>query len=455
MTTTKLAWCTPFSTASAIGHFSALVVSSLREHLGWEVDIFHPNGSGGRTRPDSGTELGDDAASVLGEYDTVVYNLGDNPANHGTFVKLLPQVPGLVVLHDVSLLHLMLPDLAAGPEQAVRRELERWYGAAGGEALTELRKNAAEWVKVPANVDAFPLVELVLENATGVVTHSEYAAGLLRERFAGDIWTLGLPREADDLEAEPVELEMIDDREVILQAGVPNRNKHIPAVIEAFDRAGISDKAQLVICGYGNGKDFADLQDEVSDRGLTDSVKLLGRVSDQTLDALRRKALIATVLRYPFGEAASAVLLDSMAYGLAVLTVNGGQYAEVPADTVVRIDTPPRAADMVPTLQRWIAEPEQARALGLRARAYVGEHHSGERYARDIAGVIEQAGSFARRRLLADQLATTLKSLGFSEDDEIVGVVGDAAAELFAAAPARPAEIFGRPKTERRSQIRV
>ncbi len=234
------------------------------------------------------------------------------------------------------------------------REVDRWYGEAGVALVTQLRADLSSTLGRPDIVDRFPMLELALGNAEGVVTHSRYAAELVRQRYAGDVWALPLPRTVanghDDV-ALPSE---IDERPIILQAGIPNRNKHIPAVIEAFDLAGLAAEAQLVVCGYGSTKDYDHLQALVSAKGLDGSVHLLGPVDDGVLDALRRRASIATVLRYPFGEAASAVLLDSMAYGLPVVTVDGGHYAEVPGETVARVAVPPRAGDIAPILRRWI-----------------------------------------------------------------------------------------------------
>jgi glycosyltransferase involved in cell wall biosynthesis len=438
----RLAWCTPFTPASAIGQFSAQVVNALQAP-GWQVDLYYPAKAGGRTWPVTGSELGADAASVLAGYDAVVYNIGDNPVNHEAFVAVLRKVPGLVVLHDVSLFHLLVPYLVSGPEHEVLEEMERWYRDAGVALVTEMRADLETVLARPEILDQFPMLELALSNAHGVVTHSHYAAELVRRRYAGDVWTLPLPRTIghghDDV-ALPAE---IDERPIILQAGMPNRNKHIPAVIEAFELAGLADRAQLVVCGYGSIKDYDRLESLVSAKGLGASVHLLGRVDDGTLDALRRRACIATVLRYPFGEAASAVLLDSMAYGIPVVTVAGGHYAEVPDDTVARVPVPPRPGDIAPILRRWVDNPAAARQIGLRAAEYVATEHTPEHYARAIVDVVEELGAFPRRRRLADILSSTLQNLGFEPDSPIFTAVADSASELLSPEPVNARIIYG------------
>lgn len=438
---TSVAWCTPFSRPSAIGQFSAQVVAAMRETLGWDVDIFHPEGAGGRSVPDGGFVLGADAEQQLGEYDHVVYNIGDNPANHSAQMRLLRTVPGLVVLHDVSLIHLLLPDLVHGPEDAARAEFVRWYGPEAAVASAALRADELKFVGDPENIRRYPMIEPVLEHAPAVVTHSQWAATRVRDAYAGDVWVLPLPREplADP---QPSELPGIDDRLIILQAGVPNRNKHIDAVIEGFDDADISDRAQLVICGYGTDEAFGALRELVADRSLEDSVHLLGRVDDDVMDELRRRALASTVLRFPFGEAASAALLDAMSYGHAVLTVDGGHYAEMPDDTVHRISVPPVAEDIAAALRRFVEDPAAARELGARAAHFVATEHTARAYSRGIAEVLPQVGSFHRRRDLVDMLSRTLHSLGFGPQDEITTSVARDAFELFSGEPVVAGEIY-------------
>lgn len=436
-----VAWCTPFSTPSAIGQFSAQVVAAMRDSLGWDVDIFHPEGAGGRSVPDSGFVLGADAEQVLGGYDHVVYNIGDNPANHAAQMRLLRTVPGLVLLHDVSLIHLLLPDLVHGPEDAARAEFVRWYGAEAAVAAAALRADELKFVRDPDNIRRYPMIEPVLEHAPAVVTHSHWAADRVRDAYAGDVWVLPLPREplADP---QSTELPGIDDRLIILQAGVPNRNKHIDAIIEAFDEADIADRAQLVVCGYGTDEAFEELQEIVAQRSLEDSVHLLGRVDDDVLDELRRRALVSTVLRFPFGEAASAALLDAMSYGHAVLTVDGGHYAEVPDETVERIGVPPTAADIAAVLRAFVDDPDAARALGERAAHFVATEHTAVIYAEAVAQILTQSGGFFRRRDLVDMLARTLHSLGFGTQDAITATVAQDAYELFSGEPVVAQEIY-------------
>ena len=439
----RVAWCTPFAPRSAIGRFSSLVVPALRERLGCDVDIWYPQDAGGRTSPDRGNELGRDAARTLRRYDHVVYNIGDHAPYHGQLVELSGEAPGAFVVHDFSLSNLMLGELMAMPQRTLSREMYRWYGADAAGAVEDLRADPGHWASKGDNPVRFPLIEFAVADALGIVTHSEYSANNLRRRYAGDVWRLPLPAlHFGDTEVDEVGLPMLDERQVILQAGVLNANKFVPAVIDGFEAAQIANKAQLVICGFAEPADLAQLNDYVAARGLTGSVHVLGSVSDATLHSLRRRASIATVLRYPCLEAASAVLLDSMAYGLAVVTVNTGHYVEVPSDCVARVDVPPRGSDIANVFRSWVGNPARAAQVGGRARAYVEAEHTPAVYAERMAEVLRLAGSYPRRHALATGLAGTFARLGFSADDAITKTVADSATELFAGIPRRARELL-------------
>jgi glycosyltransferase involved in cell wall biosynthesis len=277
-----------------------------------------------------------------------------------------------------------------------------------------------------------------------VVTHSEFAADNLRSRYAGDVWRLPLPAlHFDDSEVATVALPtIIDERPIILQAGMINRNKCIDAIIAGFAASTLADRAQLVIAGFAHKDELDELQRQTKRCGISDSVTILGSVSDAMLHSLRRRAAVATVLRDPCLEAASAVLLDSMAYGLAVMTVDAGHYVEVPDDAVVRVPIPPTAADIAVALGAMIDDLDRTRGIGARAREWVETWHTPAVYADGLVKVIDEAGTYSVRQALATDLAKMVHRVGFTDQDEIMQIVADSATNLFAAEPRKGREIL-------------
>jgi glycosyltransferase involved in cell wall biosynthesis len=435
----KIAWCTPFSVRSAIGAVGALAVDALRRTENVEVDIWYPEDAGGRTWPDAGREIGADTAERLADYDAVVYNIGDQPVYHGPILELSQEVPGLVVLHDLSLVHLMFNRLRAVNDEDFLRAMHRWYGPEGQKAAREGLERPGEWLYRTETVQNFPMTEVALEDATAVVTHSRYAAEALRGRYVGDVTVVPLPVsiEGPPAEADDVDLGLPEDRIIILQAGVLNPNKHVPTVVEAVAHAGLSDRVHLVICGHSQPQDLDRLRHHIDSLGLTDSTTVLGEVTDATLNALRARADIATILRHPCGEAASAVLAESLAFGLPIVSVNDGCYREAPAEAVSRVSVPPTATQVGAALRRLVDDPELRSRASASARAFAREHHSPDAYARGILTALQAAGAARRRVALAEDLATIAARAGFTSDSTLIERLASRAHELFSPAPRR------------------
>lgn len=443
----RIAWCTPFSEKSAIGEFSALVVPALR-NLGLDVDIWYPRGAGGRTAPDRGRELSHACGPTLREYDSVVYQIGDNVRNHGQLLTAADEVPGVVIMHDVSLVHLFFPMLIGMTRDELTELLLR-LSPERPNAPSEFAQDPSSWAWSPETAVNFPFSELAMHNALSVVTHSQFAAGLFRDKYLGDISVLPLPvlhRPQGDSTAK---LPPIDpDRALVLQAGTLNANKRIDDVIAGFERSQARSVAQLVICGHGSQEEIDRLRDRAQHLIADGDALVLGAVSDEVLDALRQRALVSMVLRHPSSEASSAVLVDSMAYGNAVVAVSGGHYGEMPNDTVRLVSVPPDPDEIAAAIDSLVLDETATRALGSRAAAHVLAEHSPDAYARAIVPILRRAGGVVPRNWLVDEIAQAMVRTGFGADDLLGSVVTRTAIELFGGTPRRPEALRSTPRAK-------
>lgn len=434
----KIAWCTPFAPESAIGGVSALAVDAMRQEGGVDVDIWYPAGAGGRTWPDPGMEIADDTHERLSLYDAVVYNMGDHPGFHGAILELSLRVPGVVVVHDLSLVHLVFNRLRGVQPEYFVATMHRWYGAEGRRAALEALEHPDEWSWRPETVQQFPMTEVALERATAVVTHSEYAAEALAGRYVGDVTVLPLPVSLDRQFADAlVDLPVADDGLMILQAGVVNPNKHVLTILDAIVDADLVDEVHLVVCGSTRPDELDKLRRRITSLGLDRCTTVLGEVSDATLHALRSRADVATVLRHPCGEAASAVLAESLGYGLPVVSVDDGCYREAPAEAVIRVPVPPSPDHVGAALRQWVDDKELRERAAAHGRAFVRENHSPESYARGILAALGKAGAARCRMALAEDLASIAARAGFDPTSTLIERLAGRAHELFSPTPRR------------------
>jgi glycosyltransferase involved in cell wall biosynthesis len=435
----RIAWLTPWAPKSAIAQFSALVVGELRRVEGVEVDIWYPPGSGGRTVPDRGRHIDSHTLEELRGYDAVIYNFGNHQAYHGRIHELSLELPATVVLHDVVLTHMFVPGLLQLAPDAMARLFEDWYGPAGRREVTALRANPQAWLSAPGKVDRYPMLQPAMAGAEQIVTHSDYAARIVREHFIGDVHTLGLPALSWPGQVRPggPSLDWLDDRPVVLQAGAVNSNKCVPLVVDAFAEHGLGERLQLVIAGHVQPEERASLERRVAAAGLTGTVHILGSVDDATMHALRGRATMATVLRSPVTESSSAVLIDSMAHGLAVVALESGHYKEHPSDVVQFLQLPASSKALGELLTAWADHPEVVAERGRAAAAYAARSHSARAYARGLLAVLPFRRAGHRRKLLAAAAADLVERNGFGLDSKLAGRVAEEAAALFGRVPNR------------------
>ena len=174
--------------ASGIADYSALLVPALREHVDLTVV------KRGTKRPPRGSDL-------------AVYHIGNNPDAHGWVLDALRRVPGLVVLHDFVLHHLVAGvTIGRRDGHGYLDAMERGHGVVGrllGHGVLDKRLPPL-WEARP---EEFPLTGEVLSLATGLVVHSRFVEDRARSAgFAGPIFRVAHPAWPDP-EVAPAEID--------------------------------------------------------------------------------------------------------------------------------------------------------------------------------------------------------------------------------------------------------
>src|SRR5204862_4817066 len=172
----KIAYFSPLPpSTSGIADYSALLLPALQRLVG--VEVVRP----GRTRP-------------IADADVNVYHVGNDPDAHAWIVDALKRRPGVVVLHDFVIHHLVAGmTIGRHDGHAYLAAMEREAGVAGrmlGWGVLEGRVPPL-WEIRPTE---FPLAGEVLDRATGVIVHSDYVAEHVREAgYDGPVWHIAHP----------------------------------------------------------------------------------------------------------------------------------------------------------------------------------------------------------------------------------------------------------------------
>src|SRR4051794_29064485 len=208
----KVAYYSPLPPSrSGIADYSTLLLPALRERI--DVVVAEQ----GRRAPKA---------------DAALYHVGNDPEAHGWILDALNARPGVVVLHEYVLHHLIAGmTIGRGHGRAYLEAMERELGVVGRLLGLGVLDNLLPllWETQP---ERFPLAGTILEQATSLVVHSRFVADRAHDaRYTGPIRVIPHPAwptrdvvRADGVGGEPL----------IGCFGNLNMNKRIPQLLEAF-----------------------------------------------------------------------------------------------------------------------------------------------------------------------------------------------------------------------------
>src|SRR5205823_13061529 len=194
--------------------------------------------------------------------DVALYHVGNDAEAHGWIVEALRRRPGIVVLHEFVLHHLVVGlTFACGDSAGYLAALEREAGLLGrllGYAVLDNRIPPL-WETRPED---YPLAGEVLDLATGLIVHSRYveerarAAGFERpiRRVPHPAWPV-----------PPIEPTAVEGEPLLGCFGHLNDAKRIPQLLRAFEwLRGRHPRARLLLVGSASAR----LQDVALPEGV-------------------------------------------------------------------------------------------------------------------------------------------------------------------------------------------
>jgi glycosyltransferase involved in cell wall biosynthesis len=208
----KVAYFSPMPPEqTGIADYSALLLPALERRI--DVKVV----GRGRKKAPRGTDVS-------------LYQVGNNPDAHAWIVDALRGRPGVVVLHDFVVHHLVAGmTIGRRDGHGYLDLMEREHGVVG-----RLLAHGVLDKRIPplweSRPEDFPLASFVLEHATGVIVHSRYVRDLVRSTgYPGPVLVVPHP-------AWPVPTiapERVADGVVIGCFGVVNASKRIPELLRA------------------------------------------------------------------------------------------------------------------------------------------------------------------------------------------------------------------------------
>lgn len=375
---------------SGVADYSALLLPALRERI--EVAVARP----GRFRPTP-------------KADIALYHVGNDPEAHGWIVAALRRRPGVVVLHELVIHHLVAGvTLARGDAAGYLDAMERSHGLVGRLLAHGVLDNRIPplWETRPQD---FPLTGEVLRHATAVIVHSRYAEeGVRRVGFQGPLWRIPHPA----WPPPQVEPARVHGKPLIGCFGHLNEAKRLPQLYAAFQRVRRRlPEARLLVVGQATSR--------VASLPAPEGVTREGYVDEPRLWSLMAACDLLVSLRAPTMGETSGVAMRALSLGKPLVVSDVGWFSELPDDVAVKVPVDEREAEALPqALERLAGDEAVRRAMGEAARLLAASEHALARVADLYAAALEEAaGAGQVRRALLRELAEAAAETGIGPDD--------------------------------------
>jgi glycosyltransferase involved in cell wall biosynthesis/SAM-dependent methyltransferase len=321
------------------------------------------------------------------QFDLAVYQVGNN-GYHGFVYETALRVPGVVVLHEANLHHLITElTIRRGDWTAYLSECEYHGGPAARAFAERVRK-----LEVGPDYEGIPMTRRLLEHTRGVVVHSRFVEAQARaEGFAGPVAVIphGAWIPEGDRNSFRCKLGLDEATPLVGIFGFLKPYKRIAESLRAFRRlVRLAPDARMILVG----EPHPDLKIEpmIRSMGLGANVRVVGFAPIEDFAGYISACDIVLNLRYPTVGESSGTLLRSLGLGKAVLVSDVGSFQEYPDDVCLKVPVGAGEEDLIfEYLNLLVSRPDAAQALGKRAREYVATECSWPVVARQYADFLE------------------------------------------------------------------
>ena len=435
----KLAFFSPLPQArSGIAGYSAMLLPSLAEHYDITL-ILDQDEPVTHTWINANLPIQNLAwfADNFTQFDRVVYQLG-NSTFHRHMFEWLTKVPGVVVLHDFFVSGVLADNELRG--YAPGAWTQALFESHGLKALA-MRFNESDLAQTiwqyPANLP-------VLQQALGVIVHTEHARDLARQWYgnqAGTDWhVVPLVRtraQKSPREAAKLALGLKKEDFLVCSFGALDATKLNLQTLEAWDQSNLANEARshLVFVGENTTGDYGNqMQARIRERERLSRVAITGWVDSDRYELYLQAADIAIQLRTHSRGETSAAVLDCMNHGVATIVNAHGSMKTLDEQTVKRIPDQFTVYELMQAIDQLAGDPEQRKTYGTAATRKVADHHSPQACADHYARAIEAI--YCDRQMQLPDACREIARLGLSNDALIATANG--LSQSFTPEPRQP-----------------
>jgi glycosyltransferase involved in cell wall biosynthesis len=387
----KLNWFSPLPPAKTdVGHFTSRILPALTKHVPvtlWtnqsEWDPSLNNYAQVRHY-----QLARMPWSELNRADMTIYNTGNNPLFHGAIWEVSQRHPGVVVLHDYNLQEFFY-SLYLDPWQDLNGylvQMEYYYGKKG-------RVNAESAFNqklLPSLIEPYPLTRLGVENALGVLVHTNEALERLQQEATCPVAYAPLP--FTPMAAAKPTVRAVGPPYRLIVFGYLGPNRRIEQLLKVLSEFSARQEFQLDV--YGELANKTQLRKAIRQLQLEKQVTFYGFVPESELEQALAMADLAINLRYPSAGEASGSQLRIWSHALPTLVTKVGWYATLPENTVNFVRPTHELEDIRDHLKAFFSDPASFAESGRNGFALYRQQHLPEQYVQRLLTLVEEAKAF-------------------------------------------------------------
>lgn len=318
--------------------------------------------------------------------DVAIYHVGNNTLHRDIYNRAVTH-PGVVVLHDAVLQHLLLGML---DQNAYIEEFVYNYGDREmGRQLWEQRARSG----ADARYFSRPMLKRIATASRAIIVHNPLAAALVREH-APDVEVVEiahlfekpvLPSPEETLRLRE-SLGLTPETLLIGAFGHQRETKRLAVLLRAFQQAG--GDIRLLVSGDFVSSSFANA---IAPMLQHPRVLRTGYLPESELWRYAAAVDVCVNLRYPSAAETSGIAVKMMGIGKPVVFTASQALDRIPANASLRLDVGPDEEQMLAGYITWLAENRAAGLeIGKRAAAHIAECHAPEKVAREYWDVLSK-----------------------------------------------------------------
>ncbi len=389
----KLAYISPLPPArSGISDYSADLLPELNRYYDIDVIMCQESVSDPWIKANCPLHSVDWFRANSDRFDRVLYHFGNSDFHQHMF-SLLEDIPGIVVLHDFFLSGIISHmDSTGYLPGAWAQSLYQSHGY----AAIQQRFHAPDPAEV---IWRYPCNHTVLQNALGVIVHSENSRRLASQWYgdgAADDWAviplLRTPGHGGDKTEVRRLLKLNNDDFVVCSFGLLGPTKLSQLLINAWLASDLAKDSNcvLVFVGENHSGDYGDeLAVAIRRSGLDARIRITGWTETATYHNYLAAADLGVQLRTLSRGETSAAVLDCMIYGLPTIVNTNGSMADLPGEGVWKLQDEFVETELVDALETLWRDPTRRQQLGESAQKIILTRHVPARCANQYAQTIE------------------------------------------------------------------